>query len=47
LQFSKHEQTGTFFEFGNNIISVYPQTEYYSKKSLASYSTSRYYGVHI
>jgi hypothetical protein len=47
LQFSKHEQTGTFFEFGNNIISVYPQTEYYSKKSLASYSTSRYDGVHI
>ncbi|MCE2698837.1 MAG: hypothetical protein PX483_16525 [Nostocales cyanobacterium LE14-WE4] len=35
LQFSKHEQAGTFFEVGNTIISVYPQTEYYSKKSLA------------
>jgi hypothetical protein len=35
LQFSKHEQVGTFFEVGNTIISVYPQTEYYSKKSLA------------
>jgi hypothetical protein len=35
LQFSKHEQEGTFFELGNTIISIYPQTEYYSKKSLA------------
>ena len=35
LQFSKHEQAGTFFEVGNTIISVYPQTEYYSKNSLA------------
>jgi hypothetical protein len=35
LQFSKHEQEGTFFEIGNTIISIYPQTEYYSKKSLA------------
>ncbi|MTJ53881.1 hypothetical protein FJR38_15120 [Anabaena sp. UHCC 0253] len=35
LQFSKHEQEGTFFEVGNSIISVYSQTEYYSKKSLA------------
>ncbi len=35
LQFSKHEQEGTFFEVENSIISVYPQTEYYSKKSLA------------
>jgi hypothetical protein len=35
LQFSKHEQKGTFYEIGNTIISVYPQTEYYSKKSLA------------
>ena len=35
LQFSKHEQEGTFFEVGNTIISIYPQTECYSKKSLA------------
>lgn len=35
LQFSKNEQSGTFFEVGNTIISIYPQTEYYSKKSLA------------
>ncbi len=35
LQFSKNEQLGTFFEVENSIISVYPQTEYYSKKSLA------------
>jgi hypothetical protein len=34
LQFSKYEQAGTFFEIGNSIISVYPQTEYYSRKSL-------------
>ncbi len=32
LQFSKHEQAGTFFEVGNTIISVYPQAEYYSQK---------------
>ena len=35
LQFSKNEQSGTFFEVGNTIISIYPQTEYYSKNSLA------------
>ncbi|BAZ85287.1 hypothetical protein NIES806_14880 [Dolichospermum compactum NIES-806] len=35
LQFSKNEQSGTFFEVGNTIISIYPQTEYYSEKSLA------------
>ncbi|MFM9160459.1 MAG: hypothetical protein ACKOPK_21735, partial [Dolichospermum sp.] len=35
LQFSKHEQKGTFYEVGNTIISIYPQTEYYSKNSLA------------
>lgn len=32
LQFSKHEQEGTFFVVGDSIISVYAQTEYYSKK---------------
>ncbi|BAZ47901.1 hypothetical protein NIES4103_05060 [Nostoc sp. NIES-4103] len=31
LQFSKDEQQGTFFEVGDSIISVYAQTEYYSK----------------
>ncbi|MBH8565672.1 hypothetical protein I8748_26450 [Nostoc sp. CENA67] len=31
LQFSKDEQQGTFFEVGGSIISVYAQTEYYSK----------------
>ncbi|MFM6009466.1 MAG: hypothetical protein ACKO99_02255 [Dolichospermum sp.] len=36
LQFSKHEQKGTFYEVGNTIISIYPQTEYYSKKSLCN-----------
>ncbi|MFM7405477.1 MAG: hypothetical protein ACKO3K_02095 [Cuspidothrix sp.] len=35
LQFSKHEQAGTFFELGNTIISVYPQAEYHSEKSLS------------
>jgi Mg-chelatase subunit ChlD len=32
LQFSAYEQEGTFFEVGESIISVYAQTEYYSKK---------------
>ncbi len=32
LQFSKNEQTGTFFVVGDSIISVYGKTEYYSKK---------------
>ncbi|WP_256871816.1 hypothetical protein [Nostoc sp. TCL26-01] len=32
LQFSKHEQSGTFFVVGNSLISVYPQLEYYSKQ---------------
>lgn len=32
LQFSKYEQEGTFFVVGDSIISVYAQTEYYSKK---------------
>jgi hypothetical protein len=32
LQFSKYEQEGKFFVVGDSIISVYPQTEYYSKK---------------
>jgi hypothetical protein len=32
LQFSKHEQEGTFFEVGNSIISIYAQVEGYSKK---------------
>ncbi|QSJ15319.1 hypothetical protein JYQ62_26195 [Nostoc sp. UHCC 0702] len=31
LQFSKDEQQGTFFEVGDSIISVYAETEYYSK----------------
>jgi hypothetical protein len=35
LEVSKSEQLGTFFEVRNSIISIYPQTEYYSKKSLA------------
>ncbi|MEA5549486.1 hypothetical protein VB713_00575 [Anabaena cylindrica UHCC 0172] len=35
LQFSKHEEEGTFFEVGDTVISIYTQTEYYSKKSLA------------
>ncbi|MFM7363450.1 MAG: hypothetical protein ACKO11_02875 [Cuspidothrix sp.] len=35
LQFSRHEQAGTFFEVGNTIISVYPQAEYYSEKLLS------------
>ena len=32
LQFSKSEQEGTFFVVGDTVISVYAQTEYYSKK---------------
>ncbi|HLO87919.1 MAG TPA: vWA domain-containing protein [Nostocaceae cyanobacterium] len=32
LQFSKHEQEGTFFVIGDSIISVYAQIEYYTKK---------------
>ncbi|MEA5620441.1 hypothetical protein VB711_21725 [Cronbergia sp. UHCC 0137] len=36
LQFSKHEQEGTFFVVSDSIISVYPQTEYYSKKSFVN-----------
>ena len=32
LQFSKYEQEGKFFVVGDSIISVYPQTEYYSRK---------------
>lgn len=32
LQFSAYEQEGTFFQVGESIISVYAQTEYYSKK---------------
>ncbi len=36
LQFSKHEQEGTFFVVDNSIISVYPQTEYYSQKAVKS-----------
>jgi hypothetical protein len=35
LQLSKHEQAGTFFEVGDTIISVYPQAEYHSQKSLS------------
>lgn len=31
LQFSKSEQEGTFFVFGDTVISVYAQTEYFSK----------------
>jgi hypothetical protein len=31
LQFSKDEQEGTFFAIGDNIISIYAKTEYYSK----------------
>ncbi|WP_016949825.1 vWA domain-containing protein [Anabaena sp. PCC 7108] len=34
LQFSKSEQEGTFFLIGDTVISVYAQTEYYSKKSV-------------
>lgn len=36
LQFSKNEKTGTFFVLGDTIISIYPQTEYYSKQVNAS-----------
>lgn len=32
LQLSKNEKSGTFFIVGNTIISMYPQTEYYSKQ---------------
>jgi hypothetical protein len=32
LKFSRNEKTGTFFVIGNTIISIYPQTEYYSKQ---------------
>lgn len=38
LQFSKHEKTGTFFVVDNTIISIYPQTEYYSKQVNAAIS---------
>ncbi|TAF08186.1 MAG: VWA domain-containing protein, partial [Nostocales cyanobacterium] len=31
LQFGKDEQEGTFFIFGETVISVYAETEYYSK----------------
>lgn len=31
LQFSKDEQEGAFFAVGDNIISIYAKTEYYSK----------------
>jgi len=32
LQFSKHQQKGTFFLVGDSIISIYPQVEYTSRK---------------
>jgi hypothetical protein len=32
LQFSKSEQEGTFFVVGDTVISVYAQTEYFSRK---------------
>jgi hypothetical protein len=32
LQFSKNEQSGTFFVVGDSLISVYPQLEYYSQE---------------
>ncbi|NET70024.1 MAG: VWA domain-containing protein [Sphaerospermopsis sp. SIO1G2] len=32
LQFAKSEQEGTFFVVGETVISVYAETEYYSKK---------------
>ncbi len=31
LQFSKHEQEGTFFTVGDSIVSIYAKTEYYTK----------------
>jgi hypothetical protein len=38
LQFSKHEKPGTFFVVDNTVISIYPQTEYYSKQVNAAIS---------
>ncbi|WP_353932160.1 vWA domain-containing protein [Okeanomitos corallinicola TIOX110] len=35
LQFAKSEQEGTFFVVGDTVISVYAETEYYSKTPVA------------
>lgn len=34
LQFSKSEQEGTFFVVGETVISIYAQTEYFSRKPI-------------